>query len=172
MWELNPMGASFASSDEGEPLWGLGGLVIVKIPASQTAGRFSVIEQRMRQHTASPPHVHAASDETFFVVDGHLALWIEGETINASAGAVAHVPAGLVHAWRIESSEARTVVVTTAEHEAFYRECCQPAPDFSQPPWASQVDLGELVRIARRHDVQILGPLWRAGAEPDLGGLL
>jgi quercetin dioxygenase-like cupin family protein len=172
MWDIDPAGASFASSDEGEALWGLGGLVIVKIPSAHTGGRFAVIEQRMLRHCASPAHTHDHAEETFLVVDGHVALWIEGETINAGPGAVAHVPGGLAHAWRIESPDARMLVVTTSAHEAFYRDCCQPAPGFRQPPWAAQVDLDELVRVAKRHHVQILGPLWTAGAEPDLGGLL
>lgn len=172
MWDLNPVGASFASTDEGEALWGLGGLVIVKIPAVHTGGRFAVIEQRMRRHSASPAHTHAHADETFAVIEGEVALWIEGETMIAKAGAVAHVPGGLVHAWRIESTEARMLVVTTPAHEAFYRDCCQTAPSFTQPPWATTVDLEQLMRVGVRHHVQILGPLWQSGSEPDLGGLL
>jgi quercetin dioxygenase-like cupin family protein len=172
MWDVNPVGASFASADEGEALWGLGGLVIVKIPSANTEGRLSVIEQRMCQDCASPAHVHAHADETFMVLEGEVALWIEGETIRAGEGSVAHVPGGLVHAWRIASPLARMVVLTTQRHEAFYRDACQPAPGYVQPPWATRVDLDQLGRVARRHDVKILGGLWRAGAEPDLGGLL
>ena len=169
---VHPPGAAFASSDEGEALWGLGGLVIVKIPSAHTDGRMAVIEQRMRRDTASPAHIHAHADETFVVTEGEVALWIEGETVYAQAGAVAHVPGGLVHAWRIESREARMVVVTTPRHEAFYRDCCRPAPGFVQPPWATEVDLDELARVARRHEVEICGGLWRGGGEPDLGRLL
>jgi quercetin dioxygenase-like cupin family protein len=154
-------------ADAGEPLWGLGGLLIVRVPAAATGGRYALIEERMIRGCATPAHIHADDDETFAVLSGELAIWVEGRTIAAAAGAVEHVPGGLAHAWRVESDEARTLVLTTAEHEAFYRECCEPAPDAVQPPFAGRLDPEVIQRAAARHGVQLLGPPW-TGAEPVL----
>jgi quercetin dioxygenase-like cupin family protein len=152
--------ATAAASDEGEALWGLGGLLLVKIPAASTGGRFAVLEERVTRGVASPAHVHPEDEETFIVLAGELSLWIEGERIEGRPGSVVYVPPGLVHAWRVESDEARTLVVTTAQHERFYRACSTPAPAAVQPPMAGQVDLSVIGPAAESHGVHLLGPPW------------
>ena len=147
-----------ALSEEGEPLWGLGGLWIVKLSAAQTGGHFSLLEVRMQRGSATPLHRHDQDEETFIVLEGALALLVEGKRVDAGAGDVVHLPAGDVHAWRVESERARFLVVATPQHEAFYRECCTPAPSFTQPPDAGQIDLSIIVPAGQRHGVEILAP--------------
>jgi quercetin dioxygenase-like cupin family protein len=158
--------ATVAQSDDGEALWGLGGLLIFKVPAARSGGRFSVLEERMVRGCATPAHRHVHDDETFVVLDGTLALWIEGEHVSASAGSVAHVPRGLVHAWRVESESARMIVITTAAHEQFYRAACTPAPAAVQPPDAGTVDISRIRAAAAAHGVELFGPPW-LGDEPE-----
>jgi quercetin dioxygenase-like cupin family protein len=149
-----------ADTEDGEPLWGLGGLLIVKIPSASTGDGFAVLEERMQRGCATPPHVHRADDETFIVLEGELALWVDGQQTIARPGTVSYVPGGLTHAWRVESELARTLVITTAQHEAFYRECCEPAPAPVQPPFAGKLDPGVIACAAAHHGVQLLGPPW------------
>jgi quercetin dioxygenase-like cupin family protein len=159
--------ATFAAAEDGEPLWGLGGLLLFKLPAERAGGRLAILEERFVRGSATPPHVHPHDDETFIVLDGELSIWVEGQTTSATAGAVAHIPGGLVHAWRVESDEARTIVITTARHETFYREASQPAPAAVQPPQPGVVDPSALRASAERHGVRLLGPVW-TGAEPEI----
>jgi quercetin dioxygenase-like cupin family protein len=46
-----------------------------------------------------PPHQHPW-EEIYVVLDGQLEVTVEGETHVLKCGAVAHVPAGAVHAYR------------------------------------------------------------------------
>jgi pimeloyl-ACP methyl ester carboxylesterase/quercetin dioxygenase-like cupin family protein len=147
-----------ALAGEGEAFWGLGGLWIIRAGAAQTGGSFSLLEVRMTQGCATPLHRHAADEETFIVLEGRLALLVQGERVDAGPGAVVHLPGGEVHAWRVESPEARFLVIATPQHEAFYRECCVPATSLSQPPDAGQIDLSVIVPAGRRHGVEIIAP--------------
>jgi quercetin dioxygenase-like cupin family protein len=152
--------ATVAGGDEGEAVWALGGLLIFKVSGAQSGGRISILEERMVRGCATPAHRHSHDDETFVVLEGELGLWIEGERSVARAGDVAFVPGGLVHAWRVESELARTIVITTPEHEQFYREASRPAPALVQPPDAGTVDIATIRRAASKHGVELFGPPW------------
>jgi len=147
-----------ALSGDGEPLWGLGGLWIIKVSAAQTGGSFSLIEVRMKRGTGTPLHRHDLDEETFIVLEGTLALLADGTRVDAGPGEIVYLPGGRVHAWRAESPEARFLVLATPRHEAFYRECCVPAASFEQPPDAGQIDLRIIVPAGRKHGVEIISP--------------
>jgi quercetin dioxygenase-like cupin family protein len=147
-----------ALAGDGEPLWGLGGLWVVKVSAAQTGGSFSLIEVSMQRGTGTPLHRHDLDEETFIVLDGRLALLADGVRVDAGPGEIVYLPGGSVHAWRAESDEARFLVLGTARHEAFYRACCTPAPSLSQPPDAGEINLDIIVPAGRQHGVEIIAP--------------
>jgi quercetin dioxygenase-like cupin family protein len=144
--------------DEGEALWGLGGLWIVRLAAGATANAFALLEVRMGEGVATPLHRHADDDETFIVLEGSLALLVSGERVDAEPGAVVHLPGGEIHAWRVTSPSARFLVIATARHEAFYRAACRPADALTQPPDAGTLDLPRIMAAGREHGVEILAP--------------
>ncbi len=149
---------TMAMPDDGEALWGLGGLWIIKVSAAQSGELYSILEVRLVKGCATPLHVHPEDDETFIVLDGELALLVEGQRVDAGPGGIVHLPGGGIHAWRVESNIARFLIIATAQHEAFYRECCQPAPSLTQPPNAGEIDLSIIIPAGERHGVQIISP--------------
>jgi quercetin dioxygenase-like cupin family protein len=147
-----------ALGDSGEPLWGLGGLWIIKVSAEATAGSFSLLEVRMTRSTGTPLHTHNADEETFIVLEGSLALLASGQRVDAGPGDIVYVAAGEPHAWRAESDLARFLIIATPQHEAFYRTCCVPAESLTQPPDAGTIDLSVIIPAGRKHGVEILSP--------------
>ena len=158
--QAREVGATFADKDGGEARWGLGGLLLFKVSAENTGGRFAILEERMVRGCATPPHVHTEDHETFIVLEGELSIWVEGVVHRAGAGSVSYVKPGVLHAWRVESEEARTIVISTPQHEAFYRDATKPAPGPFQPPDAPALDMEFTNNAAERHGVQLLGPPW------------
>lgn len=151
-------GPAVSLPDEGEALWGLGGLWIVRLAAGATGSAFALLEVRMAHGVATPLHRHAEDDETFIVLEGSLALLVSGRRVDARAGAVVHLPGGEIHAWRVSSPTARFLILATAQHEAFYRAACRPADSLTQPPDAGMLDLPRIVSAGQRHGVEILAP--------------
>jgi 3-hydroxybutyryl-CoA dehydrogenase len=153
-----PAGPTVAPVDEGDALWGLGGLWLIRVPAAATGGSFALIEARMTRGCGTPLHRHAEDDETFIVLSGSLALLVEGARVDAGPGDIVHLPGGAVHAWRSEAEEARFLIIATPEHEAFYRDASDPAQKLTQPPNAGTLDLERIGRSAARHGVELLAP--------------
>jgi quercetin dioxygenase-like cupin family protein len=147
-----------AHSDQGDGLWGLGGLWIVKVSAADTAGSFSLLEVRMTHGVGTPLHRHDEDDETFIVLEGRLALLAGGSRVDAGPGDIVYLPGGEIHAWRADSELARFLILATPQHEAFYRDCCTPAPSLTQPPDAGELDLSIIIPAGKRHGVEIIAP--------------
>ena len=146
--------------EEGEALWGWGSFFTVKASADKTGGAFSLIEELAPQGAATPLHVHPEDEETFYVLEGELTFYLgeDGEPIPASAGSFVHVPGGAAHAFRVESEIARYLIITTAQHERFYREAFgDPALSRELPP-DGPVDMERINAAARRYKVESIGP--------------
>ncbi|HYA08064.1 MAG TPA: cupin domain-containing protein, partial [Gaiellaceae bacterium] len=58
--------------------------------------------------SGTTPHLHREHDDVFFVTEGALTFEIAGETLDAPAGRLVAIPAGLVHRWWNPCSEPAT----------------------------------------------------------------
>ncbi|MGH3090544.1 MAG: quercetin 2,3-dioxygenase [Rubrobacteraceae bacterium] len=145
-------------SEDGETFRGFGSLVTIKASAEQTGGRFSLIEMLSPGGVATPLHAHREDDETFYVMEGDLTFYLEdGQPIPASAGSFVHAPGGVVHAFQVDSETARYLVITTHQHELFYRAISDPTQTRSIPPEAP-LDMEKIGAAAKEYAVEILGP--------------
>jgi quercetin dioxygenase-like cupin family protein len=144
--------------EEGEALWFFGTLLLLKATAEQTGGRFCLCEQRGRRGMATPLHRQPADDETFFVLEGELRIFLgDGSPVTAGPGTTIHVPAGAPHAFAVVSETARFLDLTTPNHEAFFRAASKSAPERVLPPDAPP-DMARVGEAAARFGVEILGP--------------
>ena len=142
--------------DEGEALWFSGTLNLVRVASGET-GTLCVVELVAPQGMATPLHRQPEDPETFYVLEGEATFQAGATTKQVGPGATIHVAAGTEHAFRVDSEIARILVLTTAQHEAFFRAAGEPAPERSLPP-AGPPDMGKLAVAAERHRVEILGP--------------
>jgi quercetin dioxygenase-like cupin family protein len=149
-----------AGPGEGEALWFLGVLATVKASAETTGGAVAVIEHLAPRGTGSPLHVHSREDEWFYVIDGELTLWVDGETIVAPAGSFVFGPKGIPHTFIVSSEEARFLLVTEpAGFEQFMRAAGEPAARLEIPPPATEPpDVGALPKAAAEFGIEITGP--------------
>jgi quercetin dioxygenase-like cupin family protein len=81
-----------AAPGDREALWFLGVLATIKSSAETTGGAVAVIEHLAPRGAGSPLHVHSRENEWFYVIEGELTLWVDGETIVAPAGSFVFGP--------------------------------------------------------------------------------
>jgi quercetin dioxygenase-like cupin family protein len=145
---------------EGEALWFLGFLVIVKASSETTAGRVAVIEHVAPGGSGSPLHVHHNEDEWFYVTEGELTFWVGGQVIPAPAGAFVYGPREIPHTFLVSSERARFLVVTEpGGFERFMRAVGEPAEGLEIPPPATEPpDVARLTGIAAEYGIDIIGP--------------
>src|SRR5919107_524577 len=121
----------------------------IKASAEQTGGRYSLIEGVAPASEGTPLHVHREDDETFYVLEGELTFYLDDDQpVAASAGSFVHIPGGVVHAFKVDSETARYLIITTPQHERFYRAISEPARTRSLPP-QSPMDMEKIMDAAQ-----------------------
>jgi mannose-6-phosphate isomerase-like protein (cupin superfamily) len=119
----------------------------IKLESRDSGGRLGLVEVVLPPGASPPLHSHP-QDETFYVLDGVLTVWlVEPELARDSreppgwvasggrrleSGAVAYAPGGTPHTFRVETGTARVLVISTpAGIEEMIRALSEPA----QWPW-------------------------------------
>jgi quercetin dioxygenase-like cupin family protein len=147
--------------DEGEALWFMGMLATIKSSTEGTGGRAAVIEHTGPQNSGSPLHVHHREDEWFYVLEGELTIWVDGQVIRAPAGSFVFGPKDIPHTFTVSAPEgARFLLVTEpAGFESFMRSSAEPARTLTLPPPPSEPpDADRLGALAAEYGIDILGP--------------
>ena len=153
-------GSVISDPDAQAAIWFLGALSQVRVSGAQTGGAFALADHLAQRGNASPVHVHDRDDETFFVLDGELRVFVGEEEHTAGPGTVAVLPRRLRHAYVVTSATARFLTLhTPAGFEQFAAEAGQPAQALTlPPPPAGPPDFAALAQAAARHGITILAP--------------
>lgn len=116
--------ASVVGHDEGHLLALPGWQMRVKVSASDTAGRMTLLEARMAGGHAGPAeHIHVGHDEAFFLISGQLKFRVGDGYKIATTGETVFAARGLAHGFCNPSdAEARYLVALTPSGYEFYFE--------------------------------------------------
>ena len=147
------------ASEEGQAVWFLGTLVIMKATGEQTAGAFGLIDNLMPAEFASPYHMHRNEDESFYLVEGEMTFYVGEERVKAEAGAFVYGPRGVPHGFKVDGTEPARILLQN--YPAGFEFPCgsgRTAKELSIPP-AEPPDMDKLMAIAAKYDIEILGPL-------------
>jgi quercetin dioxygenase-like cupin family protein len=155
---METLTATVRDAGQGEQRWFCGGgLHTWKATEAETGGAFLLFEDALDLGKVTPLHIHPGADETFYMLDGEIALHIDGERRQLAAGGMAVIPRGIPHAFMVTSPEARMLCLQTpGAGEAFYKLASEPVVAGES---ASPVDF-ERVRAAaaQTHAIEIVGP--------------
>jgi quercetin dioxygenase-like cupin family protein len=144
-----------------EQVWFLDTLVTLHVPHEEGADGVSVLESRARRGDSPPLHVHG-EDEIFHVLGGEVTIRVGGVDHRVGPGASLLAPAGVPHTYRVETDEARWLVVTArGDFERFVRSFSRPAeapelPEPSGPPTQAQAEA--LAAASSLHRIELVGP--------------
>jgi quercetin dioxygenase-like cupin family protein len=92
-----------------------------------------------------PPHSHAW-EEVYVVLSGELEVTVDGEAHRVGAGDIAHVPAGVTHAYRNVTDAHFLTIVTRGNAAKFFTEVSSEVE--MSPP-----DIPGVVRVAASHGI-------------------
>ncbi|HET8527573.1 MAG TPA: cupin domain-containing protein [Gaiellaceae bacterium] len=143
-----------------EPLWFLGTLVRPKLSGAHTGGRFALWEGVLPRGAAPPVHTHP-QDETFYVLEGKVSVWVDGAVHACEPGAAVFAPGGVPHSFLVESDTARMLFLSTpAGIEEYVGALAEPAawPWLQPPPDGPRVPPERLEAVERELGVVRLGP--------------
>jgi quercetin dioxygenase-like cupin family protein len=95
---------------------------------------------------STPVHFHR-EDESFYVLEGTVTFFCEGQTFHGGPGTTVAIPAGARHAWRNRSSSQARMLVTFAPGgiEALFRDIGDRQP-------------AEIAALAATFGTHVVGP--------------
>jgi quercetin dioxygenase-like cupin family protein len=105
---------------------------------------------------ASPYHVHHREDESFYVLQGHVAFVCDGKWLTAAPGDFVFGPRNIPHGFRVTGTAPAQMLLllTPGGFERFTKDLGEPAGTPPSPP-----DMARLVAVAASYGIDILGPL-------------
>ena len=145
------------ANGQGEAVWFLDNLLTIKAGPDQGAP-FQVVENAMPAGSHTPLHAHDGEDEAFYVLEGRLAIHVDGRVLEAGPGSYVHIPLGTPHGFVTHTPVRMLVLCGTQGFVQMAREAGDPAPRRELPP-TSEPDLERLAAACERHQIRLLGPL-------------
>ncbi|WP_270728925.1 cupin domain-containing protein [Shimia sp. Alg240-R146] len=70
----------------------------VKVAAADTGGQYTLMEDNLKANFRLGLHLHRHHAETFYILEGLVDFYVDGDWMTAKAGTCLHVPPGIEHA--------------------------------------------------------------------------
>jgi len=148
-----------ASHDnDGEPVWFLNALTIIKLSGEQTGGRFALMEDRLPARRATPYHLHHNEGETFYLLEGDMTFYSGSDKFTGTVGTTVFLPRGIPHGSRTDTAGRMLILTTPAGFDSFVREAGEPATSLVLPE-PKEPGFQALTALAAKYKIDILGPL-------------
>jgi quercetin dioxygenase-like cupin family protein len=140
-------------------VWWKTGRITVKAGPDETGNAFSQLVADEPRGSATPIHVHHNEDETFYILEGQVTMFVGDDRIDIEAGDYCFVPRGAIHAYLVRSERARMLVTISPSGTEQLFVSLGVAVTGSEPPTETTMPpMPELVRLFAAHGTEILGP--------------
>lgn len=160
MTTLQIPGLHFADTSLDRSVWYAGFLLTFLATSEDTGGAFSLTYTEARRGVSVEPplHIHTREEESFYVMEGAITVYVGDEVIHAKAGSLVSLPRGVPHRYTITSDCARYLnLCTPGGFEDFLKELSEPAPSMTMPPAPEgPPDIPTLVATAAKYGIQII----------------
>ena len=125
----------------------------VKANADETNGVFSLLEAEEPPHFGPPLHIHHDAAEAFYVLEGEYLMFLDDREEVCPAGSFIFIPAGMRHGFRVGAAPSRKLNFYFPAAMIGYFD------DLSDAIRRAEVDESLLANIARRHSMEVVGPV-------------
>jgi mannose-6-phosphate isomerase-like protein (cupin superfamily) len=147
------------------PLWE--GRYITKTAAEQTEGCLLQLLITEPRGAAPPLHIHHDADETWYVIEGRMIVFVGDERFEAGPGDFVLGPKGITHSYLVTSERAKFLVSFVPAGtkglagygvDGFFREIGLPVAPGESHPGLVSVAPEEFARKAGAYGIEIAGP--------------
>jgi quercetin dioxygenase-like cupin family protein len=140
-------------------VWWKTGRITVKASGAETGHAFAQFEVNDPRGGGPPLHVHHTEDETFYVLDGRVTMFVGEKQIDLEAGDYCFGPRGVPHAYLVRSERARMLVtISPSGSEQLFVSLGAPVTGAEPPADAVMPPIAEMARLFAEYGAEILGP--------------
>jgi quercetin dioxygenase-like cupin family protein len=147
-------------ADEGEAIWAVGSLFVVKLAVEESGGSLSVMQVVSPSGGATPLHVHHAEAEAFYLLEGEMTYQAGEEVFELRSGSFVYLPKDVPHRFRIRGTAPAKFLAlgTPGGVEHLYREVGVPAAELILPLPPTPEEFGRWPAAAPKYGLELLGP--------------
>jgi mannose-6-phosphate isomerase-like protein (cupin superfamily) len=125
----------------------------LKAADEDTGGAFTLLEAAEPPNFGPPLHIHTNAAEAFYVLEGEYHIFIDEAVHACPAGSFIYIPAGTRHGFRVGGMPSRKLNLYTPAAMVGYFD------QLSEALVAGDADPSALDAIARRHGMEVIGPV-------------
>lgn len=109
---------------------------------------YGLIEAIVPPGGGPPPHVHSREEEGFYIIEGEVMIYVDGEMVKAGPGSFVNMPKGSTHSFRNEADIPAKMLILVAPGglEEMFTKVGKRINDASAP--FTNVDEEQIKRIA------------------------
>lgn len=124
------------------------------LTGAQTGERFTQWIETTPPGVGPPPHYHTQEDENFYVIEGEVEFFHDGQWTAAAPGTVVFMPKNEVHAFRNSGTTALKMLITTVPSgfETFFTRCAEEFAKSGEP------DMQRIMEISAMHGIHFVTP--------------
>jgi mannose-6-phosphate isomerase-like protein (cupin superfamily) len=151
----------FRRPNEGRTIGVVGDVYRFLATGEETNGKYAICEALVPPGGGPPPHIHSREEESFYILEGELAIYFGEQRFVARTGTFANVPVGTLHRFCNESDRPvrMLITVTPAGLEKMFFEIAQTVePGATSAPRPTEELLARLPAIAAKYGVEIKLP--------------
>lgn len=120
------------------------GWYVAHVRGHDTNERFALVEVSAGPGDMPPLHVHRRDDETFYVLEGGLTVWVGSDVIEVGPGMCVHLPRNIPHTYR-----------TAPQHSTRWLVASSPA---GFETVIEQMETQPVGQLFVDHGIEVLGP--------------
>lgn len=127
----------------------------VKVGAADTGHAYTLVEDNLQLSFALGLHLHRQHSETFYVLEGSLSFYVDGDWLTMAPGACLHIPPGVPHAVKVTpgSTPPRMLMIYQPSGiDTFLAEMAALGPE-------DLADAAQMIALQEKYDIFQLGPL-------------
>lgn len=155
------MSAVVARLAESKSVAVVGDVYTFLATGATTNSQYALLHAVVPPGGGPPPHFHSREDEMFYVLEGEVSFFTEGQKISAGPGTCLNLPRGRQHHFKNESSQPAKMLIQVipAGLEKMFEEVGNPVagPSAAAPP-VTHEDIAKLLAVAPRYGVEIRLP--------------
>jgi quercetin dioxygenase-like cupin family protein len=149
---MSDKSAAIVTQNDVRVLHAFGEEITILLDGERTAGTLAMWTAITPPGGGPPPHYHLNEDETFHVVEGRVAFFLNGEWNEVGPGGTAFMPRGAVHTFKnVGDQPCRMLNMTMPSGFEKFFACC--AEEFAKP---GKPDMTRITEIGAEHGIHFV----------------
>ncbi len=124
----------------------------VKVSAADTGAAYTLMEDNLKPGFELGLHRHDTHAETFYILEGQIVFYVDGDWHDLGPNTTLHVPPGVPHGCRAPDGGRMLMIYQPSGFDGFLAEMARMEPrDFDDP--------ARMALLSAKYDIVDMGPL-------------